>query len=274
MRLNKIFNIAFKEIEDVSKSKYVLLSIIGMPILFGVILPITYVLPLLGEGTRADFTSGDNSDMDFMANWELTNDWGSLDAYSQFYVMMITFMLFLFLLLPMILPTITAADSFSGEKDRGTAEGLVVLPISDTELYLGKVFGSLIPSIAGTWIAAVGFIAIADYGSMQVLNRLIYPDLRFTLIVFIVGPMMGFAATNIMIWASTRTSTSRDAQQIGSFITIPLASIVIAVLGISYLISEALIWVSIPITLLIDYILAKIGMNLLDREEWVKRTNN
>lgn len=259
-----ILRIAMKELEDVSKSKYVLGTMIFMPILFGVLLPAMYILPFAGT-----LDMGNNSDIDQLTSLidaELTDDWATLTEAQRMVVIAIQFSVVMFLVLPIFVPTIIAADSFAGEKDRGTAEGLAVAPISDSEIYLGKIMGSFIPTMAGIWLAAIGFVFLANYASKEVLGRNLLPDLNFILSILVVAPLLGIASVNIMIFASTKTSNARDSQQIGSLISLPLMALVF---GSFVFMSVYVLLISAGVLIIVDVIAVKIGMSLLNREKWI-----
>ena len=264
MDLSIILRIAMKEVEDVSKSKYVLGTMIFMPILFGVLLPALYILPFAGT-----MDLGSNSDMEELTGLidaELTDDWSTLTESQRMMVIAVQFSVVMFLILPIFIPTIIAADSFAGEKDRGTAEGLAVAPISDSEIYLGKIMGSLIPTLAGMWISAIGFVFLANYASQKVLDRNLLPDFNFILSIFVIAPLLGLASVNIMIFASTKTSNARDSQQIGSLISIPLMALVF---GAFVFMSISVMLISAAVLIIVDILAVKVGMSLLNREKWI-----
>ncbi len=83
------------------------------------------------------------------------------------------------------------------------------------------------------------------------------------------GPLLGLASTNGMVWVSTKTSSSRDAQQLGSLIILPLMLIMIGMFAGVLMISSIFLWVGVVVLIGIDIFLIKIGINLLDREKWV-----
>src|ERR1035437_1323730 len=57
-----------------------------------------------------------------------------------------------FLLVPVMVSTVIAANSFAGEKERRTLEGLLSTPVSDAELVLGKIGAAFLPAVAFTWL--------------------------------------------------------------------------------------------------------------------------
>jgi ABC-type Na+ efflux pump permease subunit len=57
-----------------------------------------------------------------------------------------------FLVLPLMLSCIIAAEAFVGEKERKTLEALLYTPATDGELFLGKALAALIPGIVYAWV--------------------------------------------------------------------------------------------------------------------------
>jgi len=267
MRLGTVLIIFRKDLDDVVRSKYVLLSIIMMPIFFALVIPLSTVLPLMYSSDEEITSNAD--DISFFLKFKLTDNWGELNDQEKFFVLSIEFSLMIFLLLPMILPTVIAADSFAGEKDRGTVESLIAAPISDSELYLGKLSGALAPTVISTWIASIPFALIINYASNDVLGYSYYPNVNFFLAVFIFGPLLGFASTNFMMWVSTKTNSSRDAQQLGSLIILPLMLILFSAIGFSAIIDQYFMLAAIGVVVLLDFVLYFLGVRILNREKWL-----
>lgn len=269
MRIDKIRTLFMKEYDDVIKSKYVLSSLIFMPLIFVVFLPAMMFLPIVldpdGFSTDQDLTS--------LLQFAFTDNWTSLTELQQYFVFMVEFSFAFFLLLPVMLPTIIAADSMSGEKERGTVEGIVSAPITETEIYLGKVAGSLIPSTAVVWFYSLIFVVIVNWASSNVLGYWYLPTFNFVLSVFILGPLLGFAVINLMIWLSSRIKTSRDTQQIAGVIVLPIFIIVLNSLFFALVYSEYVMVMTVLVLIVIDYFLADFGIRLLDRERWLKYAN-
>ena len=102
-----------------------------MPLIFAIVIPASSVLPLMT--TTAEDIEQDGDDLGMLMDVEFTSDWDQLDSLQRLFIVMVEFSILMFLLLPMVLPTVIAADTFAGEKDRGTAEGLATAPVSDAD---------------------------------------------------------------------------------------------------------------------------------------------
>ena len=265
MRLEKVLIIFFKELHEVTRTKYVLFSIIGIPILMGVVLPLSYLAPI-----AADPQGMADSENLGIPGLKLTDNWDSLDPVAQFVIVMIEFSNLMFLLLPMILPSVIAADTFSGERERGTAEALVAAPVTDGEIYLGKVGSSFIPTIVSLWGVGIIYIFIVNYFTADILGYNYLPNLTFIGMIVFLGPLLGLATINIMIWVSTKTTSTRDAQQLGSLISFPLMGIIVGTIGLSAIYSSVFLWISVVLSIILNIFLTKLGISILDRERWVR----
>ena len=63
----------------------------------------------------------------------------------------------LFLIVPLMVSAVLAADAFAGEKERRTMESLLHLPIADRDLFIAKLLTGFLPALAVSWI---GFVVL------------------------------------------------------------------------------------------------------------------
>jgi len=267
IRINKIKTMFMKDFDDIIKTKYIAASLIALPILMIIIVPLSFLLPMMLDPTG--FQSGD---MAFLSNFPLTSNWSSLDEFQQSFVFFVEIANIFYVMIPFILPTIIAADSFSGEKDRGTVEALVAAPITDSELYIGKVASAVIPTVGMTWLFCIPQIFMINVFSIKVLGYYYLPNLQYLIIVVLLTPAVTLLMTNVMIWASTRTNTARDSQQMGSLIALPLMFLVINFSTLALVISETILLVGVVIVYFMAYGSYIVGLDLLDRERWLSYT--
>src|SRR5205823_3949421 len=78
----------------------------------------------------------------------------------------------MFLVLPIFLPILLAAQSIGGERERRTLEPLLATPVSTLSIILGKSIAALVPAMLITWVAAALFCAGIDL----VVGRALLPD--------------------------------------------------------------------------------------------------
>lgn len=135
----------------------------------------------------------------------------------------------LFLVTPLAVSTVLAADSFAGERERGTIEVLLAAPLDERELFLAKALGSLAPGVAAAW---------ATFALMTVSTNLFSADLfggwwfptgpEWYLVAFVISPLYAFLAIALIVLASSRARSVRDAQQASAILVAP---ILVAVFG-------------------------------------------
>ena len=133
----------------------------------------------------------------------------------------------LYLILPIMVSSVVAADSFAGEKERKTFESLAYTPTSDRELLLAKLIGGWVP---GVMVGIGGFIVytiVADLVTWQVIGRLILPNPLWLLLAFWVGPGAAGLGLGVTVLVSARVNTFQEAYQIGSLIVMPVVILLI-----------------------------------------------
>src|SRR5207237_1768002 len=92
----------------------------------------------------------------------------------------------MFLVLPIFLPILIAAQSIGGERERRTLEPLLATPVSTLEIILGKSLAALAPSLAITWIAAALFCLGVD----AVAGGMVLPDPAWLFGTLVLSPLL------------------------------------------------------------------------------------
>ena len=124
MRFWKSWIVAAKDLSVFRNNKYILYSLIAMPLLMGLLIPVFLLYTLQAQAavlTQAQLI-------------ELASNFVNL--FSSFFVVT-----------AIGLPTIIASYSFIGEKLEKSLEPLLATPTTDGELLFGKSLGAFIPCI-------------------------------------------------------------------------------------------------------------------------------
>jgi ABC-2 type transport system permease protein len=131
----------------------------------------------------------------------------------------------LFLLMPVILPSIIAAYSIVGEKTNHTLEPLLATPVKTWELLTAKMLASLIPSIVLTWIAGVIFITGVGGAALseRVFAAIISPG--WLTVFLLCTPLLALIAIAAMVAISARVNDPRTAQQFSAWIVVPFLAV-------------------------------------------------
>jgi ABC-2 type transport system permease protein len=208
MRIWKSWIVTRKDLSVFRKKKYVLYSLIAMPIILGVVLPIIFIFALNTEIGSATLTH----DQIFAAVNQIV---GIATMY--------------FVLIPAILPSIIASYSFVGEKIEKSLEPLLATPTTDGELLLGKSLAAFIPCMVVTYVGAAisaGIIDFWSYTTPQVQAFLI-PNPYWLLVIGAIAPLACIMSVEANIIVSSKVNDIRAAQQLGGLVVLPLVFVVI-----------------------------------------------
>jgi ABC-type Na+ efflux pump permease subunit len=128
----------------------------------------------------------------------------------------------LFLIVPLMVSAVLAADGFAGEKERRTLEGLLHLPIPDRDLFLAKLAAPFIPAVLVSWIGFACFTVVANGVAWPVMHRIFLPTRLWLVMIFWVAPGVAALGLGVMVRVSARARTSQEANQLGGAVILPL----------------------------------------------------
>lgn len=177
----------------------------------------------------------------------------------------------LFLIVPMMVSSALAADTFAGEKERRTLESLLFLPVEERDLYVAKVLFAFLPTVAISWICFGMFCVAANIVAWPLMHHVFVPTWRwFGLIVFM-APAVSALGLGVMVRVSARANTTQEANQLGGAVIMPL--ILLAVGQTSGLLVLPAIWIFIASAgvWLIAFALIRGGLKRFTRDQVASR---
>ncbi len=266
MRIRKAFLVFRKDWREVRRNWQVILPIIIMPIAIAVVLP-SFII-LVPGGSQESSPGGVEALLASLPP-ELRSE---LTGLGQQAVITYLFLVYLFapffLIIPLLASTVIAADSFAGEKERRTIEALLAIPISDSELFLGKVLVSFIPSMIVTWSSFAIYATLVDALSFSMFNgRLILPNLVWTIFIFGLAPLVSLTSIGLTVTISSRVKGFREAQQISTILLVPIMGLFFAQLAGAVFLGPVIIGLLCVGFGLLAAIAFQIGVRLFRREE-------
>jgi ABC-type Na+ efflux pump permease subunit len=128
----------------------------------------------------------------------------------------------LFLIVPLMVSAVLAADAFAGEKERRTLESLLHLPVSDRDLFVAKLAVSFIPALIVSWVGFVAFAIVSNGVAWPVIHRLFIPTRLWLMMILWVAPAVAALGLGVMVRVSARASTTQEANQLGGAVILPL----------------------------------------------------
>lgn len=134
----------------------------------------------------------------------------------------------LYLLVPLIVATVIAADSFAGERERGTLEALLHTPTTDEELLTAKFLASWIPAVTVAIAGFAVYCVVANAVAWPTMGRIFFPNTTWLVLAFWVAPGLAALALAVMTVVSSRVSSLQSAHQVGSLLVLPIVLLLIA----------------------------------------------
>lgn len=235
MNIRAIKAIVRKDLKVAMQNKGVLLPIIILPL----ILFIVYPLIMVYTSTMVDTlgTSMNNVD-ELLARMPagLLNELSGYTQEQQLIVFALVYMLApMFLILPLMVSSVIAADSFAGEKERKTLESLLYTPTTDRELFTAKLAGAWTAAIAVTLLSFVVYGITVNVAGWQSIGRVFFPNWMWIALVFWVTPAVAGLGLVVMVFVSARAQGFQDAYQTGGLVVLPVIALMIGqISGVMY----------------------------------------
>ena len=240
-----------KDLIAVGRSKAVVIPMLAVPTLLMVVMPL-----LVGIAARAADDPNVGSILNSMPG-DLADPILSLPPREQLIVLVNGYLLApLFLIVPLMVSAVLAADAFAGEKERKTLESLLHLPISDRELFFSKLLTAFIPAIAVSWIGFIAFCIVSNTVAWPVLHRIFVPTPLWLVMILWVAPAVATLGLAVMVRVSARARTSQEANQLGGAVILPLIFLAVGQ-------SSGLLLVDLPVGIAIGAVIWVIALWLV-----------
>ncbi len=178
---------------------------------------------------------------------------------------MVPFLLMVVGFFPISISLVIALESFVGEKERGTIEALLNSPLSDGQLYLGKLLSSVTAPLLGA------FLGMGVYLAACVGRGLALPPAEVVAQVFLLTLVQAVLMVTAAVVISVQATTVRSANLLTSFIVIPMA---LLVQGESMLLvwgDARTLWLAIFGVLVLTVLVGRVGLSHFRREELLGR---
>ncbi|HEX9442377.1 MAG TPA: ABC transporter permease subunit, partial [Roseiflexaceae bacterium] len=113
--------------------------------------------------------------------------------------LLVPFAMLLVGFIPASFSLITALETFVGERERNSLEALLSMPISDEELYLGKLTSSLLPPLLSAFMAMGVFCAALWLGFPSLFARGLTIEYIVVVVLLITAKALVMVASAVII---------------------------------------------------------------------------
>jgi ABC-2 type transport system permease protein len=133
-----------------------------------------------------------------------------------------------YLVLPQMVASVIAADSFAGEKERKTLEALLYTPTTDGELLLAKLLSAWLPAIVVAWGGFVLYSIVLNIAAWQTMGRVFFPNAMWVVLALWVAPAVAGLGLSATVLISSRAKGFQDAYQLGVIVVLPVLLLAVA----------------------------------------------
>ncbi len=171
--------------------------------------------------------------------------------------------------LPASFSLIGALESFVGEKERNTLESLLAMPMSDHELYLGKLIAAVMSPMLSSVLAMLTFTVLIMFNAPAKVIQGLTPWLMVEMVALVMCKAVVMVAGAVIV--SSHTTTTRAANLLASLILVPMASMVqiealLVIAGNQRTLACILLGLTVVACMLI-----RAGMSAFNREDILSR---
>lgn len=232
MRSQAIVAVARKDLASVIRNRGVRVPLLAAPTVILVVLPVLLVTggELISAGAPGALSDPGGAGAVFADRFTpeaAQQATGIVGAGSFTAFILEVFLAPLYLLIPLMVATVIAADSFAGERDRGTLEALLHTPTSDAELFTAKFLAAWLPAMAVSWGGFVVYSVVANVVAWPQIGHVFFPNRTWLVLALFVTPGIAALGLGLMVIVSSRVQSLQAAHQFGSLVVLPIVLLLI-----------------------------------------------
>lgn len=234
MNTRAILAIARKDLKVAVQNNGVVLPIIILPLILFVVVP--WIMVYASSLAEATGTSTNMGQLLERMPAGLLHELSGYTPDQQLIAFTLIYMLApMFLIMPLMVSSVLAADSFAGEKERKTLEALLYTPTTDRELFTAKLLGSWTAAVVVALLSFIVYAINANVAGWQSIGHLFFPNWMWIALVLWVTPAVAGLGLVVMVFASARAQGFQDAYQTGGLVVLPVILLMVGqISGVMY----------------------------------------
>jgi ABC-2 type transport system permease protein len=270
MKLHSLFCIVRKDLIEVSRNKSALLSMILLPLIFVIVLPVAMILALQASAGTAQAMTADPDLQVFLLNLPAATQQLLLGLTPDQYALVLILgmmMAPMFLILPLMFASVIAAESFAGEFERKSMEALLYTPATDHELFVGKLLAGFIPAVLITWLSFLVYVVVLNGLAYPIFHSIWFPLSSWWPLIFWISPAISLMSVSITVLISAKVKTFMGAYQTSSGLVLIVVALFIGqISGVVYL-DEVVGMIVGVVCWIISGVILAIALKLFNRQK-------
>jgi uncharacterized membrane protein SpoIIM required for sporulation/ABC-type transport system involved in multi-copper enzyme maturation permease subunit len=178
---------------------------------------------------------------------------------------LIPFLLLVVGFFPISFSLVIALETFVGEKERNSLEPLLATPLTDAQLYLGKMLAAMVPPLLAAYLGITVYLA-----GLYFVEGWTPPPILLALVI-VLTTAEGLVMVSGAVVLSSQTTSVRAANLLASFIIIPMALLLQGEAMIMFYANYSVLWWVALFLVVVDVVLVRMGVHTFNREELLGR---
>ncbi len=166
---------------------------------------------------------------------------------------------------PSTFSLIIGLETFAGEKERRSLEPLLATPLSDVQLYLGKLLASTFLPVLASYVGMTAHILLTG------LRLNWWPPLQIMLIALVLSTTEALVMVTAAVIVSSQSTSVRAANLLASFIILPMAFLVQWEASLLLFGNYTTLWLLALFMIVLDVLLVRLGTRVFNREHLLGR---
>ena len=203
----------------------------------------------------------------FLANFAAARGLAFVNQYGAELIMerLLPFLMLVVGFFPSSFSLVIALETFVGEKERRSLESLLATPLTDLQLYTGKLLAATIPPVLGSYLGMVTYLLLMGL----TLNW--WPPLSLLLVSMTLSTTQSLVMVSGAVIVSCQSTSVRAANLLASFIIIPMAFLLQAEAGLLLFADFTMLWLIALCLVIVNVLLIRLGIRLFNREHLLGR---
>jgi uncharacterized membrane protein SpoIIM required for sporulation/ABC-type transport system involved in multi-copper enzyme maturation permease subunit len=161
---------------------------------------------------------------------------------------------------PLAISLLGALESFVGEKERGTIEPLLSLPLADWQLYFGKLVAGIVMPMVASFSAISVYVFMVSYQKLNLPSPLIFTQL------FLLTISHAFLMVSAAIVISVQSTSVKGANLMASFVIVPVTMLMMGETSLFFRLNSLVLWLAILAVAIMAGLIIRLGLAHFQRE--------
>ena len=199
----------------------------------------------------------------FLANFAANRGLAFVNQYGAALIIerLLPFMMLVVGFFPSSFSLVIALETFVGEKERRSLESLLATPLTDLQLYVGKLLAATIPPVLASYLGMVTYLLLMG------LTLDWWPPISLLLVSMTLSTVQSLVMVSGAVIVSSQSTSVRAANLLASFIIIPMAFLLQAEAGLLLFADYTVLWLIALCLIVVNILLIRLGIRVFNREQ-------